>query len=89
MYRIESKIVEELKEQDLNAIDLLQEHAKKNNKSDLDGGVIYYEITDEILAKLKIVGIDGEKDLIDSIQAAVHNMGYGDIEIVRRKIEQC
>ncbi|KKL10798.1 hypothetical protein LCGC14_2552230 [marine sediment metagenome] len=32
MYRIESKIVEKLKEQDLNATDLLQEHAKKRTK---------------------------------------------------------
>ncbi|KKL10797.1 hypothetical protein LCGC14_2552220 [marine sediment metagenome] len=86
MYRIESTIVEKLKEQELNATDLLCEHAK-NRKSKTESKVIYYEISDEILAKLKIVGINAEQELIDSIQAAVHDMGGGEIKIIRRKEE--
>ncbi|KKL82646.1 hypothetical protein LCGC14_1982690 [marine sediment metagenome] len=36
MYRIESTIVEELKEQDLNADDLLQAHTKKYTKQKIE-----------------------------------------------------
>lgn len=43
MYRIERKIVEELREKDLNATDLLQEYVKKQLKS----VKITYEIDNE------------------------------------------
>ena len=36
MYRIESTIVERLKEQDLNAIDLLQAYAKSHTKQKIE-----------------------------------------------------
>ena len=84
---VEDILIEELKEQDLNVNNLLQEYTKDCSKLEIERRVIYYEISDKLLAELKVVGIDSEKDLIKSIQAAVHDMGGGEIKIIRRKEE--
>lgn len=55
---------EELKERDLNAIDLLQEHAKKQLRS----VKITYEIDDETIESLAMLGINAEKELRDALE---------------------
>lgn len=68
MYRIGSKIVEELKEQGLNATDLLQAHAKTEDKiitiidtaTSHDGlyEIVTIENTGEAVAQMKEFGFD-------------------------------
>lgn len=82
MYRIESKIVEKLKEEGLNATDFLRKHAKER-KSETERRVVYYEITDELLAELKVIGIDAERDVIAAIQHAASNIG-SEVKILRK-----
>jgi len=64
IYHIENTIVEELKEQGLNVIDLLQTQAKKQLKPIK----VTYEIDDKVIEELVMVGIDVEKELIDALE---------------------
>lgn len=83
MYRIENTIVEKLNEEGLNATDFLRKHAKER-KSETERRVVYYEITDEFLAELKVIGIDAERELIAAIQHVANNIG-SEIKILRKR----
>ena len=65
MYRIESKIVEKLKEQDLNAIDLLQEYVNVRKTEER----ILYTVK-ELNEKIKILA-DAGMTSIEIIQLLV------------------
>lgn len=85
MYRIENTIVERLKEQDLNAIDLLQTYTKINDKTErritIAGAIndnpyelMIFENTDEaVVIQMKELGFD--EKFIRNIQenAIKHN----------------
>jgi len=78
---VEEMIVEELKERNFNVDDLLQTHAKKQNKK----AVIEYSIDEETITHAKgQYGIDIEAEVISALKAAIklyNSEGY-DVEIV-------
>lgn len=83
-FYIEDIFIEELKEQNLNAIDLLQTHAKKQKKQQ----VVIFDIGDETIEELKRIGIINiEQEIIDAIQKNANEHGET-IEIIRKK-KQC
>lgn len=90
MYRIKSTIAEKLKEQGLNATNLLQAHAKTEDKMiTVSDTVIYYddpyeivtiENTDEAVAQMKEFGFDEKSIKAIRENATKHSE---DIKILR------
>jgi len=81
MYRIESTIVEELKEKGLNATDLLQAHAKNNKEQTKTIKITYhYYIDNETQEKLIEAGIDDMEEL----KAALLKC-FGDVDVTIEK----
>lgn len=67
--RIESTIVEELKEKGLNVTDLLQTYTNNRKRPKLElEHVLTYEVDEETLKKLQELGIDDGKELIIILQ---------------------
>ncbi len=86
MYRIESKIVEKLKEEGLNATDLLQAHAKNNREQTKTIKTIKatYYIDNETREKLIEAGID-EKELLVALKKCFDGC---DVIIEKKRDEQ-
>ena len=82
---VEDIFIEELKEQDLNAADLLQERAKKQ-KTEV---TIEYEIDDGLLTLMKKHDIDVVLEILDAIRKDIEMHGKEfEVKVIRKK-EQC
>lgn len=82
MYRIESKIIETLKERDLNATDLLQIHAKKRKNE----AIIEYEIDDGLIKLMKKHDIDVVLEILAAIRKDIEMHGKGfEVKIVKKE----
>lgn len=87
MYRIKSKIVEELKEQDLNVIDLLQAYVKKRTKPKIVGEEAWKSLDER-----NMKSIEATKEIIagnyddENTQLAINTLQA--LEKTRKEIDE-
>ena len=82
MYRIESTVIEELRERDLNINHLLKTYIKKQKKKT----VIEYQINNKLIVHAKEqYGIDIEAEMIAAIQKDIEMHGEEFEVVIRRK----
>lgn len=81
-FHIESTIIERLREQDLNATDLLQAHAKKRKNE----AIIEYEIDDGLIKLMKKHDIDIVLEILAAIRKDIEMHGKGfEVKIVKKE----
>lgn len=82
-FYVENTIVERLREQGLNTLDLLQERVKKQENKEI---VIEYEIDVEFLKLMKKHDIDVVSEILVAIQKDIEMHGKGfKVKISRKK----
>lgn len=83
---VEDILIEELREQDLNAADLLKNCAKKQENKEI---VIECEIDDEFIKLMKRHNIDVVSEILDAIRKDIEMHGEKfEVKVIRKK-EQC